>query len=70
MMVLLAVHLSSPELRDAASGERLTEGLVVAGSERSTFSPIRKAAALSGGIGMSAFDPLRTFDGAGIMAQW
>ena len=26
MMVLLAVHLSSPELRDAASGERLTEG--------------------------------------------
>jgi hypothetical protein len=30
MMVLLAVHLSSPELRDAASGERLMKELVVA----------------------------------------
>jgi hypothetical protein len=32
MMMLMAVHLFSPELRNAASGERLTEGLVVAGS--------------------------------------
>jgi hypothetical protein len=35
MMVLLAVHLSSPELLDAASGERLMEGLVVAANEQS-----------------------------------
>jgi hypothetical protein len=32
MMVLLVVHLSSPELRIAASEERLIERLVVAGS--------------------------------------
>jgi hypothetical protein len=30
MMVSLVVHLSSPELRDAASGERIMERLVVA----------------------------------------
>jgi hypothetical protein len=35
MTVLLAVHLSSPALRDAASGERLTEALVVAEVKRS-----------------------------------
>jgi hypothetical protein len=37
MIVLLAMHLSSPELRDAASGERLIERLVVAGSGTAAF---------------------------------